>query len=144
MGLLRLHTYPQHSPPHTPFDSLQVNADVKRYILEGGVPRLVKVDTNSVGRTISTKAVGTTHREDITDQVGGAPWPSGGWGSMALKALCACMELQSCSFACWLVCLLVSGLVPLLRAMFLFAFVHSFTPSPHFIRIQCMHTHTHT
>jgi len=47
-----------------------VNADIKKYIIEEhGAPRLFKVDTTSVGKSISTKAVGSNRREDVTDQV---------------------------------------------------------------------------
>lgn len=47
----------------------KVNADIKKYVLEDGVPRLFEVNTNSVGLNISTKAMGSDDREDITDQV---------------------------------------------------------------------------
>lgn len=47
-----------------------MNADIKKYMIgEDGAPRLFKVDTTSVGRNISTKAVGSSRREDLTDQV---------------------------------------------------------------------------
>ena len=44
-----------------------MNADIKKYVVGGnGVPRLFEVDTESVGRNLSTKAVGTNRREDLT------------------------------------------------------------------------------
>lgn len=50
--------------------SLQVNADIKKYSVGAdGVPRLVSVDTYSVGRDISTKAVGSNRRVDLTNTV---------------------------------------------------------------------------
>ena len=50
--------------------TMQVNADIKKYrVGDDGVPRLVSVDTSSVGRDISTKAVGSNKREDLTDNV---------------------------------------------------------------------------
>lgn len=50
--------------------SPQVNADIKRYSVGAdGVPRLVSVDTESVGRDISTKAVGSNRRVDLTNAV---------------------------------------------------------------------------
>ena len=63
--------------PSAPFHSSsslllpqQVNADIKKYIIEEhGAPRLFNVDTSIVGKTISTKALGSTSREDVTDQV---------------------------------------------------------------------------
>ena len=49
---------------------MQVNADIKRFLVgSDGVPRLVDVDTSSVGRDISTKAVGSNRREDLTSAV---------------------------------------------------------------------------
>ena len=54
----------------------QVNADIKRYMVDSdGVPRLVSVDTSSVGRDISTKAVGSNRREDLTNAVSPSPVP---------------------------------------------------------------------
>ena len=50
--------------------SQQVNADIKKFIIEEhGAPRLFEVNTSIVGKTISTKALGSTSREDVTDQV---------------------------------------------------------------------------
>ena len=52
------------------FRYIQVNADIKKYVVgSDGVPRLFSVDTSSVGRDISTKAVGSSRREDLTDAV---------------------------------------------------------------------------
>lgn len=50
--------------------SLQVNADIKKFSVGAdGVPQLVSVDTQSVGRDISTKAVGSNRRVDLTNAV---------------------------------------------------------------------------
>lgn len=50
--------------------SPQVNADIKKYSVgTDGVPRLVSVDTQSVGQDISTKAVGSNKRVDLTNAV---------------------------------------------------------------------------
>lgn len=49
---------------------MQVNADVKTFVIDkDGVPRLEYVDTRTVGKTISTKRVGSWYREDITHLV---------------------------------------------------------------------------
>ena len=48
---------------------LQVNADVKKYVIENGIPRLFDVNTTKVGQNVSTKAVGSEKREDITHTV---------------------------------------------------------------------------
>ncbi len=57
-------------PPSLPPSLPQVNADIKKYVIgEDGAPRLFKVDTDTVGRTISTKAVGSNRRHDLTDEV---------------------------------------------------------------------------
>ena len=49
---------------------LQVNADIKMFVTGSDeVPQLRILDTDSIGRTISTKAVGTQQREDITHLV---------------------------------------------------------------------------
>ena len=47
----------------------QVNADIKKYRLENGVPRLFEVDETTVGKYLSTKAVGSYQREDLTSEV---------------------------------------------------------------------------
>ena len=47
----------------------QVNADIKKYKLENGVPRLFEVDKTTVGKYLSTKAVGSYQREDLTSSV---------------------------------------------------------------------------
>ena len=48
----------------------QVNADIKKFVVGAdGVPRLFDVDTSAVGKTISTKAVGSNRRQDLTDDV---------------------------------------------------------------------------
>lgn len=50
--------------------NMQVNADIRKYVIgKDGNPKLFQVDTTSVGMTISTKAVGTQQREDITSLV---------------------------------------------------------------------------
>ena len=47
-----------------------MNADIKKFVIESdGTPRLYQVDTKTVGKKISTKAVGTQRRVDVTDQV---------------------------------------------------------------------------
>ena len=49
---------------------LKVNADIKKYVLEkDGTPRLFDVDTRYIGKTISTKRVGSWKRDDITHLV---------------------------------------------------------------------------
>ena len=48
-----------------------MNADIKKFILEDGAPRLFQVDTTTVGKDISTKAVGSDQRVDVTDMVSG-------------------------------------------------------------------------
>ena len=48
---------------------VQVNADIKKYKLENGVPRLFEVDETTVGKYLSTKAVGSYRREDLTHSV---------------------------------------------------------------------------
>lgn len=53
---------------------IQVNADIKKYQLgSDGAPRLFEVDKTSVGRDISTKAVGSSRRLDLTNEV--YRWP---------------------------------------------------------------------
>ena len=48
----------------------QVNADIKKYVVgSDGAPRLINVDTIAVGKNISTKAIGSRRREDLTDTV---------------------------------------------------------------------------
>lgn len=46
-----------------------MNADIKKYKLEDGVPRLFEVDETTVGKYLSTKAVGSYQREDLTNSV---------------------------------------------------------------------------
>ena len=49
---------------------VQVNADIKKYqVGSDGVPNLFEVDKTSVGRNISTKAVGSSRRQDLTGEV---------------------------------------------------------------------------
>ena len=49
---------------------VQVNADIKKYVIgSDGAPRLVSVDKTAVGKDISTKAVGSWRRVDLTDTV---------------------------------------------------------------------------
>ena len=49
---------------------IQVNADIKKYTIGAdGAPRLFEVDTETVGKTISTKRVGSWRRDDITHLV---------------------------------------------------------------------------
>ena len=63
------HFLPPSILPST-LPSQQVNADIKKFIIEEhGAPRLFEVNTSIVGKTISTKALGSTSREDVTDQV---------------------------------------------------------------------------
>ena len=58
------------APPLILSFPIQVNADIKKYTVgEDGAPRLFKVDTRTVGRNISTKAVGSTRRHDVTNDV---------------------------------------------------------------------------
>lgn len=48
---------------------LQVNADVRYYIVNSdNTLTLVDVDTAHVGKSISTKAIGSSDRHDVTDQ----------------------------------------------------------------------------
>ena len=46
-----------------------MNADIKKYKLENGVPKLFEVDQTTVGKYLSTKAVGSYQREDLTSSV---------------------------------------------------------------------------
>ena len=46
-----------------------MNADIKKYKLENGVPKLFEVDQTTVGMYLSTKAVGSYQREDLTSSV---------------------------------------------------------------------------
>lgn len=51
---------------------MQVNADINKYVIcKDGNLKLFEVDTSTVGRFISTKAVGSLQREDITHLVRG-------------------------------------------------------------------------
>jgi hypothetical protein len=51
----------------TNFVIAEVNADIKTFTVgSDGAPRLSSVDTSSVGQDISTKAVGSSRREDLT------------------------------------------------------------------------------
>ena len=66
-----IHAPYTHTQVYTFSVSLQVNADIKKFIIleEDKVPRLFDVDTETVGRSISTKQAGSRGREDITHQV---------------------------------------------------------------------------
>ena len=48
--------------------SVQVNADIRYYSVERGAKTLTRVNTSHVGKTISTKAVGSGRRNDVTHQ----------------------------------------------------------------------------
>ena len=50
-------------------NSPKVNADIKKYKLEKGVPKLFEVDKTTIGKYLSTKAVGSYQREDLTSSV---------------------------------------------------------------------------
>ena len=76
------HPLPSLLPPPYLLPSLpssKVNADIKKFVLEDGAPRLFQVDTTTVGVDISTKAVGSEQRVDVTDSVGG--WSKVTFGS---------------------------------------------------------------
>ena len=46
---------------------MQVNADIRYYTVhEDGTQTLSRVNTNHVGKNISTKAVGSSNRQDVT------------------------------------------------------------------------------
>lgn len=46
---------------------VQVNADIRYYTVhEDGTQTLSRVNTNHVGKNISTKAVGSSNRQDVT------------------------------------------------------------------------------
>lgn len=48
---------------------VQVNADVRYYIVNSdNTQTLVDVDTTHVGQQMSTKAIGSNSRHDVTDQ----------------------------------------------------------------------------
>ena len=47
----------------------QVNADVRTYtIYQDGTTTLDKVDSTQVGKNISTKAIGSSRRQDVTSE----------------------------------------------------------------------------
>ena len=51
------------------FVNLQVNADVRYYIIHSDERvTLAYVDTTHVGKSMSTKAIGSSNRQDVTDQ----------------------------------------------------------------------------
>lgn len=52
---------------HTQCSALQVNADIRYYTINPDRTRtLTRVNSTHVGKNISTKAVGTNDREDVT------------------------------------------------------------------------------
>ena len=46
-----------------------MNADIKKYKFKDGVPNLFEVDQKTVGKYLSTKALGSYEREDLTEFV---------------------------------------------------------------------------
>ena len=58
------------SPPPFSLSLLQVDTAIMKYTVGvDGVSRFLKVDTSYVGKNISTKAVGSTQRHDLTNEV---------------------------------------------------------------------------
>ena len=95
----------------------QVNADIKKYIIEEhGAPRLFNVDTSIVGKTISTKALGSTSREDVTDQVRPSVFPH----SVCLYSLSVHLKLLSILSIYLSVCLSVCLSIYIILTVFLF------------------------
>ena len=58
------------SPPPFSLSLLQVNTDIRKYMIgEDEARTFIKVDATHVGKNISTKAVGSTQRQDLTNEV---------------------------------------------------------------------------
>lgn len=86
--------------------SVQVNADIRYYTVhDDGTQTLSRVNTSHVGQNISTKAVGSSNRQDVTLDYKFAEGSSAERIALLGKLVAALCSYANCLFGWLSVCL---------------------------------------
>ena len=76
-----------------------MNADVRYYVVNADKSlTLTDVDTTHVGKSISTKAIGSSDRHDVTDQYKFAEGSTAERAALLCKCVCVCVCVCVCLY----------------------------------------------